>query len=95
MALVNDYRWVFTGSQNLRDRNTRKNLGLNPKYAEKAALPEPPPCTGVAVVLRGLEVPKRIVEMATGRELNFERKDGILEIAVPAFGPMAVVAMEW
>ena len=95
VAIVNDYRWVFTGQRMLRDRRTRKELGPNPEYDQKAALPAPPPCTGVTVLLRGLEAPKRITEMASGRELTCERKDGAWEIAVPTFGPMAVVAMEW
>lgn len=80
VALANEFTWVYTGRK--------------PTEEQLASLPAPPPpCEGVTVVLRGIDCPDAVREVVTGAELPVRRVDGRVEVDVPAFQQMAVLAV--
>ncbi len=84
VALANEFTWVYTGRK--------------PDEQTLASLPgAPPPCEGVTVVLRGIYCPAlardTVREVVTGAELPVRRVDGRVEVDVPAFQQMAVLAV--
>ncbi len=85
VSLCNDFSWVYTGRRKTRDGKT-----IDVSRFTKA----PPPCRGVKVVLRGMDRPKRVVEGVSGRPLEARPGAHGLEIALPPFDSMAVVALK-
>lgn len=80
VALANEFTWVYTGRSPDQER-----------LAELTGAP--PPCGGVTVVLRGVECPDTVLEVVSGRELPVRRLADRVEVEVPAFEQMALLAV--
>lgn len=80
VALANEFAWVYTG------RNP------DPDRIAELTTP-PPPCEGVTVVLRGIDCPDSVREVVAGRDLPVRRIDDRVEIDLPTFQQMAVLAL--
>ncbi len=80
VSLANDFSWVYTGR-----RPETEDLS---EY-----LQTPPPCQSVKVRLHGVEPVGPVLEAVSGTELEFARTDVGVEIPVPDFEYMAVLAV--
>jgi len=81
VSLANRFSWVYTGRR------------PDPERLEELTTP-PPPCEGVTVLLRGLEAPPASVrEVVRGRDLAVRRVGDHVEVDVPGFEYMAVLAV--
>lgn len=81
IALANRFTWVYTGRPPAEER-----------FAELTT--PPPDCTGVTVTVRCDRAPRRVYEAVSGRELPVRTIPGGVEVDVPAFQYMAVLAVE-
>lgn len=79
VSLANDFSWVYTGRRPEADDLT--------EYTKA-----PPPCEGVSVLLRGMDLTGEVREAVSGETLSVTATDGGIEVAVPEFEYMAVVA---
>jgi hypothetical protein len=79
VSLANDFSWVYTGR-----RPQAEDLS---EYTKA-----PPPCQGVKVLLRGMEPLGDVLEAVSRQTLEITVTDDGVEIAVPDFEYMAVVA---
>jgi len=82
VALANEFAWVYTGRK------------PDPEKLAELTTP-PPPCEGVTVVLRGIDdCPNTVREVVSGEDLPVRRIGERVEVDLPPFQYMAVLALE-